>query len=162
MFVASLVAVLLSGGGLVAVLAFADGSTGDPDRCVLGAWEVAEYTENSGGGAAEMTSGTPVFTFHGDGTGVADFPSDTTIEATIAGFPMEAGVAGPIAYEYEATDDTLEFVSQDSNAAFSSDLDIVGYEGELTLPTGRLDYTCDGDEMSFTDGEQAFQLERAG
>jgi hypothetical protein len=181
MFVSSLVAVVLSGSGLVAVMVFANGGdrpgdNGGPetsgtetsgtetgiDPCVLGTWEVVEYTENTAGVTAELTRGTPVFTFEEDGTGVADFAPDTTIEADILGSKVEAGVAGQITYQYETAGETFEFVAQDSTAKFSSDLDIVGYGGEFTVPTGPLDYSCDGDAMTITGEEQAFEYRRSG
>lgn len=173
MFVSSLVAVILSGSGLVAVTVFANGGDGSSgtntngtengiDPCVPGKWEVIEYTENTSGATAEMTRGTPVFTFEDDGTGVADFPADTTIEANIAGIPVEAGVAGQITYEYEAAGATFEFVNQNSNAKFSSNLDVLGYEGELTMPEGPADYTCDGDSMTIDDQTQALVYRRTG
>jgi hypothetical protein len=171
MFVSSLVAVTLSGSGWIAVMVFANGGDGSSgtngteagiDPCVLGTWEVIEYTENSSGATAQMTRGTPVFTFEDDGTGVADFPADTTIEADFAGIPVEAGVAGQITYEYETDGATFEFVSQNSNAKFSSDLDVLGYEGELTMPEGPADYTCEDDSMTIDDQTQALVYRRTG
>jgi hypothetical protein len=179
MFVFSLVAVILSGSGLVAVLVFANGGGGSSgnntdtdtntdtntngtgtgiDPCVLGTWEVIEYTENNSAGTAEMTRGTPVFTFEDNGTGVADFPPDTTIEADIIGTKLEAGVAGQITYEYETDGATFEFVNQSSTAKFSSDLNFLGYEDVLTMPEGPVDYACDGDSMTIDGGTQALEF----
>lgn len=167
MFVASLIAVILAGSGLVGVMVFAGGDDGGSeqgtDSCVQGTWQVVSYTEDSELGSAEMVAGEPVFGFQEDGTGLADFGDGITMASEVFG-GQEAEISGQITYRYETSDQTFEFVEQDSQARFSSDIDILdlGDDIEFTLPTGRLDYTCDGDAMSITGEEQAFEYRRAG
>lgn len=166
MFIASVVAVILSGSALIAVTVFADGAGGGggdgTGNCVPGGWRVREYREDGPFGSAEMVAGTPTFVFNDDGTGVAEFGPDVrmAVEVAFVG-SVDAAVAGRIDYRYETTGEAIEFVEQDSTAQLSSELE-VPYEDVLTLPEGPLDYTCDGDVMTFTDGEQAFELQRAG
>jgi hypothetical protein len=173
MFMSSLVAVVLAGSGLVGVMVFAggDGSRenggGDGsgeqgfDSCVLGTWRVVSYREQTQLGSAEMIEGEPAFSFQEDGTGLADFDG-TRMASDVLG--QEAEISGQITYRYETSDQTFEFVEQDSQAGFSSDIDILGLGDDLefTLPSGPLDYTCDGDAMTITGEEQAFEYQRAG
>jgi hypothetical protein len=179
MFVASLVAVVLAGAGLVGVMVFAggdgrggnggDGSGEDgggeqrADSCVLGTWRVVGYTEDGEVGQARMVDGEPVFTFQEDGSGLAEFGT-TTMAVEVYGSTAEAELTGQITYRYEVSGETLEFVEQDSQTTMSSDLDIfgVGEQIQFTLPSGPLDYTCDGDAMTITGEEQAFEYQRSG
>lgn len=168
MFVASLVAVLLAGSGLIAALVFIRDGDGSGDNgseagdCVVGTWRVVSYTEDSELGAAEMTEGEAIFTFAADGAGLADFGDGIVMEGGPFGLAQEARVTGQITYQYERSGQTLRFVQQDSQAEFSSDIDILGIGDDLrfTLPTGPLDYTCDGDTMDITGGGQAFAYQR--
>jgi hypothetical protein len=165
MFVSSVVAVLLTGAGLIAVMVYDNGSGGGPPgtaECVAGHWQVREYTESGPLGSAEMVEGVPTFVFNDDGTGVAEFGPDVrmTIQVPLVG-SVGAGVVGQIAYRYQVSGETLEFVEQDSNAQLSSEIE-VPYEDVLTLPEGPLDYTCSGDEMTITDGEHTYAYQRVG
>jgi hypothetical protein len=165
MFVSSVVAVLLSGAGLIAVMVLDNGSAGAPpgtEECAAGRWQVREYTESGPLGSAEMVEGAPTFAFNDDGTGVADFGEEVrmTIQVPLVG-SVDAGVVGQITYRYQVAGETLEFVEQDSNAQLSSEIE-VPYEDVLTLPEGPLNYTCSGDEMTITDGEQTFAYQRVG
>jgi hypothetical protein len=167
LFVASLVSVILSGSGFVAVLVLdnADDTGGDEiveELCETGTWRVTNYTEQGALGSARMIEGEPTFQFHDDGTGLADFGNATRMEVESIVGTAVGDITGQITYRYEASSQTLEFLDQQSNAAITSDQEFSDLlpPGEFTLPTGPLEYTCDGDEMTFTDGEQAFELEQ--
>jgi hypothetical protein len=131
------------------------------DTCVIGTWRLVTYTEESEFGSARMIEGEPVFSFAEDGTGRADFPAGTTMAMETVVVDAEAQVEGPITYQYRTSGQTLEFVEQDSQADFSSELDILSVPGELTVETGPLDYACDGDAMTITGDEQAFEYQRS-
>lgn len=173
LFVASLVAVLLAGSGLVAVVVFdrarTPGGGGDPRPggvdCQVGTWELTGYTENKDGlGTARMLGGSPVFTFGSDGSGVADYRGGATLQVEVFGTVAEVEVTGEITYRYRISGQTLEFVTQDSSATMSSDIDVlgIGANQRFTLPTGPIDYRCDGDSMDLTHPESTFAYRRSG
>lgn len=168
MFVTSLVAVLLAGGGLVAVMVFANGGDGDQsgtEDCLPGTWELTAYTQQvPGSGSGELVDGTPVFTFNPDGTGTADYGDGTVMRTEVFGVPGDVTVTGSIGFRYQPSGGTLQILEQRSSANMDSELEIPGFPvpDEYTLPEGPLNYTCDGDDMTFSDGEQNFELQRAG
>lgn len=167
MFAFSLVAFVLAGSGLIAVMVLSNGGDGDgttTEDCVVGTWRVVSYTEETALGSGRMIEGEPVFQFQADRTGLADFGDGVRMEVESLLGNAIGDITGQITYQYEASDRTLEFVDQQSNAMMTSDqeyADLLG-PGEFTLPTGPLDHTCDGDAMTITDGGQAFEYQRAG
>ncbi|HEY8474411.1 MAG TPA: hypothetical protein VIL37_17485 [Natronosporangium sp.] len=168
LFVAALVAFVLAGGSLLTVLVLdnrADGDRPSTESCHTGIWQVTSYTEQDELGTARMIEGEPVLRFNEDGTGLADFGNGARVEVeTLLIGTVVGTVAGQISYRYESSEQTLEFVEQQSNARITAEAEYAGLlpPGDFTLPEGPLDYSCAGDEMTFSDGEQNFQLRRTG
>lgn len=169
MFVSSLVAVVLSGGGLIAVTLLDNGDGTDPqpgvDRCVVGSWQMVSHTEEltSLGQRIQLTLAGEgaLYEFRDDGTGSADYGSGTTFESTTLGQTVPATVAGTLSFRYEAGDGTFQVVEMlSTDATFT--VDVLGTEVPSTYQlstTSPESYSCDGDTLSFSLGERRYAAE---
>jgi hypothetical protein len=168
MFVSSLVAVVLAGSGLVAVVLFnRDG--GDPDHpdCLIGSWRMVSHTEQvpTLGQTVQLTLAGEgaVYEFREDGTGFADYGSGTTFESTTLGQTVPATIAGTLSFRYEAAEGTFQVVEMLSTGATFT-VDLLGepvdtpYRLSTTTPE---DYACDGDTLSFSLDERSYAAEYA-
>jgi hypothetical protein len=160
MFVASLVAVVLTGSGFVWVLIAGDddpgGGGGGIDACVLGRWRVVSHTEDmSALGTTvrlQLPEGGqgPVVDFRSDGTGRADYGTGTRYVATALGQDLPATVSGTITFRYRAADGTFQITEPpQSEATFNVDNSVLS-QSQYQLDTVPENYVCAGDQLTFT------------
>jgi hypothetical protein len=169
MFVSSLVAFVLSGSALTAVLVLDDDPT-DPqsgiDRCVLGTWRMTSHTEeiSSLGLTTQLTltGEGALYNFHEDGTGSGEYGEGTTFGSTVFGQTVPATIAGTINFRYEAADGTFQITAMlPSDATFS----VEGSEVPYALSTDSPEqYSCEGDSLilSLEDRNYHAEYQRAG
>lgn len=129
LLVASVVSVLLSGSGLVAVLVLSGGGGRDPSRiiseptatptaplgsCEQGTWQAVEIEEDLTTGILELAGigDPPVFTYRDDGTGTIDFGERTTFtfHDKIFRDSSHQFLTGAVQLEYQVDGDTLRHV----------------------------------------------------
>lgn len=168
MFIASLVAVLLSGAGLIAVLTLDRDSGTDPqsgiDPCVLGAWRMVEHTERLSalGQDVQLTlaDGESVrYEYRPDGTATADWGDGTAFEGASLGQQVSATIAGTMTYRFQAADGRFQVTEILTNQArFTVEL-LPGapvdteYKVSTTTPER---YRCDGDTIQFSLEERGY------
>jgi hypothetical protein len=167
LFVASVVAVLLTGGGLAWVLVAGNDDGGNPngggdiDACLLGSWRVVSHTEDMEALGTQVRlqlpegGQGPVVEFRSDGTGRADYGTGTQYVATALGQPLPATVSGTITFRYRAADGTFQITEPpQSEATFS--VESAGLQSVYQLDTVAESYTCAGDELTFTRPERNY------
>jgi hypothetical protein len=168
MFVASLVAVVLAGGGLIAVTVLDDDDANPDsgiDSCLLGSWRMMSHTEelSSLGQTIQLTltGEGALYEFREDGTGSADYGTGTTFTSTSLGQEVLATVAGTLSFRYEASDGIFQVVEMLSTEATFT-VDLLGtevpssYQLSTTAPE---DYVCEGDTLSFSLEERSYAAE---
>jgi hypothetical protein len=160
--VASIVAVVLSGTGLlVAVLAFesGDGPGGDGPGgdCVVGRWRIVEQRQETASGILTLAGDGPTVEYRADGTGVTDFGDGVTyaLEDTLLG-GLGSGdtvVSGTVSHDYVTEDGTMRYLNIASAAVFTVEL-----FGELPyeISDETFGFRCDGDTMTH-DIEERYQ-----
>lgn len=167
MFVASLLAVVLTGTGLTWVLiAGNDGGNsnggGEVDPCLLGSWRVVSHTEDMEALGTQVRlqlpegGQGPVVEFHSDGTGRADYGTGTPYVATALGQNLPATVSGTITFRYRAADGTFQITEPpQSEATFHVESSVLP-PSQYQLDTVAESYTCAGDELTFTRPERNY------
>jgi hypothetical protein len=146
--VASIVAVVLSGTGLlVAVLAFGGGDS--PSNCVVGRWRIAEQRQETAYGILTLAGDGPTVEYRADGTGLTDFGDGVTyaLEDTLLGGlgSGESEVSGTVSHDYVTESGTMRYLNIESAAVFTVEL-----FGELPyeLSDETFGYRCDGETMT--------------
>lgn len=167
MFVASLVAVVLSGSGLIAVVVLDDDDGTDPqsgiDPCVIGAWRMTSHTEEitSLGIATQLTLAGEgaLYEFREDGTGSGDYGSGTAFQGNALGQAVAATVAGTLSFRYEASNGTFQITTMlTTDATFS--VETLDTEVPYALSTNSPEeYRCAGDTLHFELEERNYQAE---
>jgi hypothetical protein len=131
LLIASIVAVVVSGSGLVTVLLLSDGEpsnnqittptstpastpTGPQLPCEVGTWHAVEIEEDITTGILEWAGigDPPVFIYREDGTGSIDFGERTTFtfHDRIFRDSTHQFLTGEVQFEYHLTDDTMRHV----------------------------------------------------
>lgn len=196
MFVASVVAVIISGGAFTAIVVVdrdtgasphldgqsggdptgaatgpvgglgdgpvtgAPGAVGDEAECLVGSWRAVSVTQGAAGGIASLLDGQmvlvsegPVFDFHADGTGRADYGDATIFEAQTLGDTVEMAVQGQIEFGFQAADGQFRLVDPSSNA--TATMPLVG-SFPYQLDTDPVSFTCDGQVAEFSDEDRQY------
>jgi len=161
MFVASVVSVILAGGGLIAVIWLGDGDPTDPeqpgvDRCLVGTWQTTSHVQEEPLGRVVLADDGPVFELREDGTGVTDYRGGVRYDVeTVAGASV-AQMTGTVEFEYEAADGTFRYTSQQSHATFEF-VDLPGVPvNEVTFIEEPMSYRCAGDTLRLTSEEHNY------
>lgn len=170
MFIASLVAVALSGTGLIAVLVLDDDGGGDPrsgiDPCVLGTWRTVSQTErvSSLGQDVQLTLAGegPLHVYRGDGTASVDYGDGITLTGAALGQTVQATITGGMTYRYQAADGIFQITEIVTNqATFTVEL-FPGapvdtrYEVSTATPEH---YRCEADSIRFWLEERDYTAE---
>jgi hypothetical protein len=166
MFLASVVAVLVTGLGLLAVVNVDwDGGT-DPgsgiDECVVGQWRMVSHTEQleAGGIPLRLTlvDEGAVYEFRADGTGSADYGDGTQFKSEAIGQTVPATVAGTLSFRYEAADGVLQVVEMlSTDATFTVDLFGEPVESPYRLSTTAPEnYQCEGDTIHLSAEDRGY------
>jgi hypothetical protein len=176
MFVTSLIAVALSGSGLVAVMVFASGDDGsggngsggngdaesEIDPCMVGTWRTVGHTETipTINETVELVSGGADVVFHADGTGTNDYSDGMRLE----GDNVIVEFSGMVSFEYEAANGTFRYLSQDSDATLTLTVAGLPIRQDVIYSQDPAQYSCDGNTLLFSQEEQAYQgeYERSG
>jgi hypothetical protein len=157
--------------GIVAIVLFRDGDTPDNpsaiDNCVVGTWEVTDYTED----VAVPEVGKVTFTDSGkgatlrftkDGKGVQDFGTGTVFTGTVQGAKVNLEISGTVRYDFRTNDNTMSFSNLVSDGKAKVSVPSLGREESQDF-TGSDDpsrYTCGGDKMTMSTSLYRADLKR--
>jgi hypothetical protein len=169
MFISSVVAVLVSGLGLLAVVNLDwDGGT-DPDSgiddCLVGRWRMVSHTEalDAAGTTVQLTlvGEGALYEFREDGTGAADYGSGTQFEGNAIGQTIPATVDGTLEFRFTAAGGTFQVVEMlGTNATFTMDFLGSPIDVPYRLSTDTPErYQCEGDTASFTAEDRGYAAE---
>jgi hypothetical protein len=167
MFVASLISVVVSGLGLLAVVnADWDGGADPEDPgCLVGQWRMVSHTEtlDAGGTPVQLTlvGEGAAYEFREDGTGSADYGEGTQFRGEAVGQTIPATIDGTLRFRYTAADGIFQVVEMlGTGATFT--MDILGspievpYQLSVTSPES---YRCEGDTVNFSAEDRGYAAE---
>jgi hypothetical protein len=162
LFSASVVAVLLAGSAVAAVLVLrsGDGDRGGPSaECLLGTWRVVEHAEqiSSGvlSGTFQLASGGQVVEYRPDGTGRIEYVEGATFTLRDSlGTTSTGHLAGTLQFEYQADETQLRYARMVSQARLT--IDFLGTPLELPyeLSEQPVGYRCRGDTLTHELGQR--------
>lgn len=169
LFVTSLVAVVVTGSALAAVLVMGrdgGGGAGDGEAdCLVGRWRIVYQTQGSalglGDASLDLVGEGPLFEFRADGSGHAEYGDPTRYETTSLGETVTVKVTGELTFRYHTAGDTFRLSEVESDA--TAEFPVIG-----TLPfdldQDPVTYTCDGDTATFRNPDNAYEAryERVG
>jgi hypothetical protein len=121
------------------------------DQCVIGTWEVTSYAEDvavEDVGKVHVTGKGGTVKFRSNGTGVTDYGSGTTFNATLQGHAVVLVATGTITYSYGTSNGSIAY--SDVKASGTETVSVDGVQATSQALEGDSDparYTCTGDSL---------------
>lgn len=153
LLVFSIVAVVLAGSGLIAVLAFRPDPS-DPgqltlgEACVPGRWQIVEQQDQLSFGIVTLVGDGPVVEYEPDGTATIDYGDAVTYSITDTAFfnlgNVDTQVSGVVNAKYQVQSETMHYYDIQSQATYTTALGTLDWEIN-NQPFG---YECEGDTMA--------------
>jgi hypothetical protein len=161
--------------GIVAVVLIRNGGDtpenpgGAIDSCVVGTWEVTDYSEdvaidNVGKVTFTDKGKGAVIKFGKDGKGIQDFGSGTLFTGSVQGATVNLEISGTIRYDFKTNGSTISYSNLVSDGKAKISIPAVGRE-ETQDFTGSDDpskYTCTGDKMTMSTSLYRADLKKTG
>lgn len=147
LLVASVVAVVIAGGGLVAALILGGG---EPQDCVVGRWRVVTQDQEMSVGEFRLVGEGPLVEYRADGTGFTDYGDGvayTFVDTALFGAgSTDVVVSGVVYHDYvQVGAGQMRYANLRSEATMAAPN---GLEITHELSDEPFDYTCEGDVLT--------------
>lgn len=158
---------------IVAVVLIRDGGDDDDpgglaiDQCVVGTWEVTDYSEDvsvPNVGPVKFTDSGKGATikFGPDGKGVQDFGNGTDFVGTVQGVRVNLTIEGTVKYDYSAKDGTVSYrnLVSDGKATVSAPTANISETEDFKGSSDPSKYNCSGDSMTMSTSLYSAKMRR--